>query len=353
MTSLRRLVCPFNALPLGVTVFLWNCGRHAAKAWSIARRGAKYPKVGARIWRGATHFSDYAAVPSHTHHAAVRLWLAPASVVHAAVGATAPPAQRALIRCPQRQRHNRPPPRPSTACPRNSGAGRSAAIFTALALASLDTAIANVALPAIAADLHVSPADVVWVVNIYQIALVATLLPLGALGEIVGHQRIYLGGLLLFTLASLGCALAWSLPSLTAARLLQGLGASGIMSVNAALVRFVYPTHMLGRGFGHNALVVGTAFTLGPTIASAILADRNMAVAVRDQHSLRRDRNLDRPEDLAENAARKARVRFYERGADRQLPRSLHCSASAARRIRRLRRWSDWSLALPCCSAGS
>ena len=89
-----------------------------------------------------------------------------------------------------------------------------AAIFTALAMASLDTVIANVALPAIAADLHVSPADVVWVVNVYQIALVATLLPLGALGEIVGHERIYLGGLLLFTIASVGCALAWSLPSL-------------------------------------------------------------------------------------------------------------------------------------------
>jgi len=147
-----------------------------------------------------------------------------------------------------------------------------AAIFTALAMASLDTAIANIALPSIAGDLHVSPADAVWVVNIYQIAVVATLLPLGALGEIVGHQRIYLGGLLLFTLASLGCALAWSLPSLTAARALQGLGASGVLAVNAALVRFVYPTHMLGRGFGHNALVVGTAFTLGPTIASAILA---------------------------------------------------------------------------------
>ena len=82
-----------------------------------------------------------------------------------------------------------------------------AAIFTALAMASLDTAIANIALPAIAADLHVGPADVIWVVNVYQIALVATLLPLAALGEIVGHRRIYLGGLLLFTLASLACAL--------------------------------------------------------------------------------------------------------------------------------------------------
>jgi DHA2 family multidrug resistance protein-like MFS transporter len=147
-----------------------------------------------------------------------------------------------------------------------------AAIFTALAMASLDTAIANVALPAIATDLHVSPADVVWVVNVYQIALVATLLPLGALGEIVGHERIYLGGLLLFTLASLGCAFAWSLESLLIARALQGLGASGIMSVNSALIRFIYPSRLLGRGFGHNAVVVATAFTLGPTIASGILA---------------------------------------------------------------------------------
>ena len=147
-----------------------------------------------------------------------------------------------------------------------------AAIFTALAMASLDTAIANIALPAIATDLRVSPAEVVWVVNVYQIALVATLLPLGALGEIVGYKRIYLGGLLLFTLASLGCACAWSLESLLVARTLQGLGASGLMSVNTALVRFVYPSRLLGRGFGHNALVVATAFTLGPTIASSILA---------------------------------------------------------------------------------
>jgi len=149
-----------------------------------------------------------------------------------------------------------------------------AAIFTALAMASLDTAIANIALPAIAADLHVNAADVIWVVNVYQIALVATLLPLAALGEIVGHHRIYLGGLLLFTLASLACACAWSLPSLLTARALQGLGASGVMSVNTALVRFVYPGRLQGLGFGRNAMVVATAFTLGPTIASGILAKR-------------------------------------------------------------------------------
>ncbi len=146
------------------------------------------------------------------------------------------------------------------------------AIFTALAMASLDTAIANVALPAIAADLHVSPADVIWVVNIYQIIMVATLLPLAALGEIVGHQRIYLAGLVLFTVASLACAFAWSLPTLLIARALQGIGASGIMSVNTALVRFIYPRRLLGQGFGMNALVVAVAFTVGPTVASGLLS---------------------------------------------------------------------------------
>jgi DHA2 family multidrug resistance protein-like MFS transporter len=147
-----------------------------------------------------------------------------------------------------------------------------AAIFTALAMASLDTAIANIALPAIATDLHSSAADVIWVVNVYQIVLVATLLPLAALGEIAGHHRVYLAGLFLFTLASLACTYAWSLPTLLVARVLQGLGAGGILSVNTALVRFVYPGRLEGRGFGHNALVVATAFTLGPTIASGILA---------------------------------------------------------------------------------
>lgn len=146
------------------------------------------------------------------------------------------------------------------------------AVFTALAMASLDTAIANIALPSMAADLRASAADVIWVVNVYQIAMVATLLPLAALGEIVGHQRIYLGGLLLFTLASLACALAWSLPTLLIARTLQGLGAAGVMSVNIALVRFIYPENKLGRGLGHNALVVATSFTLGPTLAAGILS---------------------------------------------------------------------------------
>ncbi|WP_246102318.1 MFS transporter [Methylobacterium terricola] len=145
------------------------------------------------------------------------------------------------------------------------------AVLAGVALATLDTAIANTALPTIAADLGVDPAESVWIVNAYQLAVVATLLPVAALGEIVGQRRVYVAGLALFTVASLVCALAWSLPALVAARILQGLGASALMAVNVALIRFIYPTSQLGRGLGLNAFVVGIGFALGPTVASLIL----------------------------------------------------------------------------------
>ena len=146
------------------------------------------------------------------------------------------------------------------------------AIAMAVAMSSLDSSIANVALPTMAADLKVSPAQIVWVVNAVQISMVATLLPLAALGEIVGHQRIYYGGLVLFGIGALGCASAQSFEMLVAARLIQGLGSSGMMSVNSALIRFIWPKRILGRGVGVNAMVVSTGITLGPTVASIILS---------------------------------------------------------------------------------
>lgn len=146
------------------------------------------------------------------------------------------------------------------------------AVALGVGMAALDTAIANTALPAMAAQLHATPADSVWIVNAYQLAMVATLLPFAALGETVGYRRVYVGGMAVFTVASLACALAWSLPALIAARLLQGLGASAIMSVNTALLRAIYPSRLHGRGFGNNALVVAVGFAVGPSLASVILA---------------------------------------------------------------------------------
>jgi len=146
------------------------------------------------------------------------------------------------------------------------------AIWMAMAIAVLDGAIANVALPTIARDLHASAAASIWVVNAYQLAITVALLPLAALGDRLGYRRVYLVGLSVFTLGSLGCALSHSLVALTAARMFQGLGAAGIMSINAALVRFTYPKRLLGRGIGLNAVVISVSAAIGPTIASAILS---------------------------------------------------------------------------------
>ena len=146
------------------------------------------------------------------------------------------------------------------------------AILLSVAMATLDTAIANTALPTIAGSLHVSAAQVIWVVNAYQLATIAAALPFAASGEILGHSRVFTAGTLVFTFASLICGLADSLTTLVAARALQGLAGAAIMSINIALIRFVFPARKLGRGVGMNALVVALAFTVGPTVASAVLS---------------------------------------------------------------------------------
>ena len=147
-----------------------------------------------------------------------------------------------------------------------------AAIVLAICITVLDSTIANVALPSIARDFHATKAASIWVINSYQLAVLAALLPLASLGEIVGYRRISQTGMVVFTLASLGCAFSTSLLTLSIARVIQGLGAAGIMSVSAALMRFTYPQHMLGRAIGINALAVAVAAAIGPTVASAVLA---------------------------------------------------------------------------------
>jgi DHA2 family multidrug resistance protein-like MFS transporter len=145
-------------------------------------------------------------------------------------------------------------------------------VLLGVALGTLDTAIANTALPAISADLHSDPSRSIWIVNAYQLAVVATLLPFAALGDSVGPRKVFLFGLSFFTAASMACTLATTLPALACARALQGIGAGAVMSVNIALIKLIFPPSKLGRGVGMNALVVGIGFAIGPTIASLVLS---------------------------------------------------------------------------------
>ena len=147
-----------------------------------------------------------------------------------------------------------------------------ATIAIAVAMSTLDVAIANIALPTIGRELAATPAATIWVVNAYQFAMTVSLLPLAFLGDILGYKRIYMAGLVVFTIASLACALATTLPLLVIARVVQGFGGAGIVSVNTALIRFIFPRAQLGRGLGFNALVVATFSALGPSIAAAVLS---------------------------------------------------------------------------------
>lgn len=145
-------------------------------------------------------------------------------------------------------------------------------VILGIAVAVLDGTIVNLALPGIARELRADPAHAIWVVNAYQIATLVMLLPLASLGDRIGYRRVYLTGMALFAAASLIATLSNSLGMLIAGRALQGLGAAGIMSVNAALVRLIYPSAQLGRGMAINSMVVATASVAGPSVAAGILS---------------------------------------------------------------------------------
>ena len=146
------------------------------------------------------------------------------------------------------------------------------AVALSVLLSVLDYAVVNVALPTIAHDVHTSASSAIWVVNAYQLASLISLLPLAAMGDRVGHARMCRIGLALFVVASVLCAVSRTLPELAAARALQGFGGACIMSVNVALVRFIYPSSELGRGIALNGLVVALGVALGPTVAAGVLS---------------------------------------------------------------------------------
>jgi DHA2 family multidrug resistance protein-like MFS transporter len=139
-------------------------------------------------------------------------------------------------------------------------------------MSNLDGSIANVALPLIGRSLHTSPATVVWVVNAFQIATAVFVLPMSSLADILGYKRVFQGGLVLFTVASLVCSTAGSLDMLIVGRVLQGAAAGSMVACLTSFMRFNYPASMLGRGIALNAMTLSVTGAAGPAIASAILS---------------------------------------------------------------------------------
>jgi len=147
-----------------------------------------------------------------------------------------------------------------------------AAIGLAIVMSVMDGTIANVALPTFVSALHITPAASIWVVNAYQLSVCMSLLVLGSLGDIYGYDRVFRICLVIFTAASLGCALSHGLVSLACARFVQGIGGAGILGVTNAMLRGIYPSRDLTAGIGRNTLAVAAALAAGPSIASLILS---------------------------------------------------------------------------------
>lgn len=136
----------------------------------------------------------------------------------------------------------------------------------------LDGTLMNVALPSLTKEFDVEPNTAIWLINSYQMVIMMFLLVFATFGDIIGYRKIFLSGGVVFTVASALCALSQNFAMLVCSRILQGLGAACVMSVNTALVRLIYPPEVLGRGMSINAMAVAVSSAAGPSIAGLILS---------------------------------------------------------------------------------
>ncbi|MDE6145470.1 MAG: MFS transporter, partial [Muribaculaceae bacterium] len=146
------------------------------------------------------------------------------------------------------------------------------AVLMVLIMTVLDVTLVNVSLPVMATEMNISDSMTIWIVTVYQLVITMLLLPLSSIGDLYSYRRIFLVGVVLFTVSSGLCALSGSFLMILLSRALQGVGAACVMSVNIALTRLIYPKEVIGRGLALNAMIIAIATATGPTIAGIILS---------------------------------------------------------------------------------
>jgi EmrB/QacA subfamily drug resistance transporter len=146
----------------------------------------------------------------------------------------------------------------------------------ATAMLMLDIAVVNTAMPHIGADLHAGLDSLKWVVDAYTLALATTVLTVGSLADRFGRRRIFAGGLVVFTVASLVCALADSIAMLDMARVVQGIGASALFASSLALLANAFPEARERAGaMAAYGATIGGSFAIGPLVGGALTSGLN------------------------------------------------------------------------------
>lgn len=135
----------------------------------------------------------------------------------------------------------------------------------------LDGTVVNVALPHIQSDLAAPLSGLQWIVNAYTLFLAALLLPGGGLGDIFGRKTVFMGGLVVFTVASIGCGLAPNLGTLIAMRAIQGVGGALLVPGSLAMLKAVIVPEDSGRAIGLWAGMAGVTAALGPVLGGYLV----------------------------------------------------------------------------------
>ena len=146
-------------------------------------------------------------------------------------------------------------------------------------MAFIDGTVANVALPSIQSDLGATLAEAQWVVQVYALLLASLILVGGALGDRFGHRRVFVLGISIFTLGSVGCAFAASIDQLVAARAVQALGAAGLIPGSLAILGAAFEGERRGAAVGTWAASSGIAAVLGQVLGGYLIDTLSWRVA--------------------------------------------------------------------------
>src|SRR5438876_8066350 len=149
------------------------------------------------------------------------------------------------------------------------------AVAFGLFMIMLDNTIVNVALPSIERSLHMSISSLEWIVTAYALTFAALLITGGKLGDLYGRKRMFIAGLVVFTLASLACGLAPNAGFLIGARAVQGVGAALMNPATLSIITATFPPKERGQAIGIWAGVSALALAIGPLIGGLIVENLN------------------------------------------------------------------------------
>src|SRR5690349_21271515 len=150
-----------------------------------------------------------------------------------------------------------------------------AAVAFGLFMIMLDNTVVNVALPAIERDLHIAISELEWIVTAYALTFAALLITGGKLADLLGRRKIFVVGLLVFSLSSLACGLAPSAGFLVGARAVQGVGAALMNPATLSIITATFAPRERGQAIGIWAGVSAMALAIGPLVGGLIVDNIN------------------------------------------------------------------------------